>query len=150
MSSKPVAQILTAHDGKLQSLLERALYFEALSHILHEVLDPALAQHITLANLRGDTAVVAADTPAWLTKIRYQAPAILQQLKQQPGLGAINKVQFKVLPPDQLQAAQPVRRANLSPTSAQVLESAAQGMTDPDLADALRRLSRQTSPSQDE
>ena len=150
MSSKSVARILTARDGKLQSLLERALYFEALSRILREVLDPALAEHITLANLRGDTAIVAADTPAWLTKIRYQAPAILQQLKRQPGLQAINKVQFKVLPSDQLQTSQPVRRATISPTSAQILESAAEGITDPDLATALRRLSRQTSSPQDE
>jgi len=150
MSSKPISRILTARDGKLQSLLERALYFEALSHVLREVLDPALAKHITLANLRGDTAIVAADTPAWLTKIRYQAPVILQQLKRQPGLGAINKVQFKVQPPDQSQALQPVRRATLSPSSAQVLESAAEGIADSGLADALRRLSRQIPSSQGE
>lgn len=150
MSSKSVARILTARDGKLQSLLERALYFEALSRILREILDPALAEHITLANLRSDTAIVAADTPAWLTKIRYQAPAILQQLKRQPGLETINKVQFKVLPLDQPQVSQSVRRASISPTSAQILESAAEGITDPDLAIALRRLSRQTSSPQDE
>ena len=81
---KPVSRLLTTSDGKLQSLLERAHYLQALTRVLQEAIDPALAQHITITNLRDDTAIVAADTPAWLTKIRYLAPTILDQLQQQP------------------------------------------------------------------
>ncbi len=150
MPSKSVSRILTARNSKLQPLLERAFYLEALTRILREALDPVLAEHITLTNLHNDTVTVAADTPAWLTKIRYLAPIVLQHLRQQSGLEALNTVRFKVLPLDQPHNLQPTRRATLSSSSSQILKSAAEGIDDPDLADALRRLSRQTSSSQND
>ncbi len=146
---KPVSRLLTTSNGDLQSLLEHAHYLQALTRILREAIDPILAEHITVANIRENTAVVAADSPAWLSKIRYMAPTILAILKQQSGLADLHKIQFKVQPPidpatpDQADYEQKTRRAALSPASSKILESAAQGIHDPDLANALRRLSRQ-------
>ena len=124
-------------------MLEHAHYLQSLTRLLQNSLDPAFSQHITLTNLRGDTAIVAADTPAWLSKIRYLGPAILTVLQQQPGLSRLHKIQFQVQPTE---APQPVshtnRRATLSSNSSKILESAAAGISDPDLANALQRLSR--------
>ena len=145
---KPVSRLLTTSSGDLQSLLEQAHYLQALTRVLREAIDPVLADHITVANIRENTAIVAADTPAWLSKIRYMAPTILAILKQQPGLADLRKIQFKVQPtiepaiPDQ-----EIRRASLSSASSKVLESAASGIHDPELASALRRLSRQNNKS---
>lgn len=145
---KPVSRLLTTSSGDLQSLLEQAHYLQALTRVLREAIDPVLADHITVANIRENTAVVAADTPAWLSKIRYMAPTILAILKQQSGLTDLRKIQFKVQPtiepaiPDQ-----EIRRASLSSASSKVLESAASGIHDPELASALRRLSRQNNKS---
>lgn len=143
---KPVSRLLTTSDGKLQSLLERAHYLQALTRALQEAIDPALMQHITVTNLRDDTAIVAADTPAWLTKIRYLAPTILHQLKQQPGLEGLRKIQFKVQPLNiPTVATHEARHASLSSSSSKVLESAASGISDPELANALRRLSQHSN-----
>jgi len=134
---KPVSKLLTTSRGDLQSLLEQAHYLQALTR--------------TIANIRENTAIVAADTPAWLSKIRYMAPTILAILKQQSGLTELRKIQFKVQPAvesstqKQTDDEQNTRRAILSSASSKVLESAASGIQDPDLADALRRLSRQNN-----
>ena len=145
---KPVSSVLSASGSNLESLLERAQYLKNLTLLLRENIDPAISTHIVVANLRGDTAIVAADSPAWLSKIRYLAPVILQLLKQEPGLGNLNKIQFRVLQTDNPQTHE-LRKVNLSASSSEVLESAASGIHDPELADALRRLSRRGSPHRD-
>jgi len=142
MSSRPVAKILSRQDSALNSLLERAQYLQQLTQALRDSLDAQLAVHITVANLRGQTAVITTDTPAWLTRLRYQAPTILCLLKTLPGLQKLQKVQFKIQPVSLNPVSVPPRRASLSTTSAHLLESAAYGTEDPELAEALYRLSR--------
>ncbi len=142
MSSKPVAKILSRRDSALHPLLERAQYLQQLTQALRDSLDEHLAAHVTVANLREQTIVVVTDTPAWLTQLRYQAPTILRLLKTLPGLQKLQKVQFKIQPVSFSSPTPPSRRANLSVTSAHLLESAASGTEDPELAEALYRLSQ--------
>lgn len=147
MPSKSVAKFLSAKNSGLNSLVERAQHLRKLTAILQKVLhdggNPELAEHVNFANLRDDTAVITTDTPAWLTQLRYQAPTILKQLKQQPSLQGLRKIQFKIQPSSQAPIQKPARRAVLSAYSADVLESAASGTEDAELSDALRRLSQQ-------
>jgi len=145
MSVKPVAKYLSAKNNGLHSMLERAQHLQVLTRVLRETLNPALAEHVTLANFHDDTAVVTTDTPAWLTQLRYQAPIILQHLKRQPGLEGLHKIQLKIQPPSQAPILQPARRAQLSTYSANILESAANCTQDSELSDALRRLSKQVN-----
>lgn len=151
MPSKPVAKFLSAQNSGLHTLLERAHHLQeftlALQKVLQEILpnvtSPELSEHVRFANLRDDTAVITTDTPAWLTQLRYQAPILLKQLKQQPGLQGLRKIQFKILPPAQAPILKPARRATLSTYSADILKSAANGIEDTELSEALRRLSQQ-------
>ena len=139
--SQSLSQLLKAPGG-LQPLLKRAEILQALTQIVRESLDPVMAAHITLSNLREDTAIISADSPAWLSNIRYLAPTLLQILQQQPGLEKLQKIQFKVKPlSDTETQGQTVRRAVLSDTSAQILGEAAGAIQDPELSAALRRLS---------
>jgi hypothetical protein len=142
MSTKPVAKILSRRNSALSSLFERAQYLQQLTQALRDSLDTQLAEHVTVANLREQTAVITTDTPAWLTQLRYQAPAILQLLKTLPGLEGLQKVQFKIQPASHIPPSGPSRRANLSTASAQLLKSAATSTEDDELAEALYRLSR--------
>ncbi len=142
MSSKPIAKILSRRNSALNSLLEHAQYLQQLTQALRDSLDERLAAHITVANLREQTIVITTDTPAWLTQLRYQAPTILGLLKTLPGLQKLQKVQFKIQPASFSSPTPPSRRANLSTSSAHLLESAASGTEDPELAEALYRLSR--------
>ncbi|NOX75702.1 MAG: DUF721 domain-containing protein [Gammaproteobacteria bacterium] len=145
---KSVSRILTTSGNGLQPMLERAYFLQALTRNLRDVVEPALAGHISITNLRDNIAVVTADSPAWLSKLRYQAPIILRQLQQLPGLEHIGKVQFKVQPVAEIPPeAHPPRRAKASDIGAQVLASTADGMANNELANALRRLAQQVKKS---
>lgn len=140
-SYQPVSKILS-HPGGLQPLLERAQFLQALTQLLRESVDPVIGEHITLSNLRDDTAIITADTPAWLTNIRYLAPTLLQLLQQQAGLQKLRKIQFKVQPADgRGTSIQTPRRAKLSTQGSRSLTDAASAIEDPELSAALRRLS---------
>ena len=146
MPSNSVAKFLSAKNSGLNTLIERAQHLRKLTtilqNILHDGANPELAEHVNLANFRDDTAVITTDTPAWLTQLRYQAPVILKQLKQHPGLHELRKIQFKIQPPSPSPILKPARRATLSAYSADVLKSAANGIEDDELSAALRRLSQ--------
>lgn len=142
MPSSPVAKILSRRNSALSALLEQAQYLQQLTQALRDSLDTQLAAHVTVANLREQTAVITTDTPAWLTRLRYQAPVILDLLRTLPGLQKLQKVQFKIQPDSLSPPPPPPRRASLSTTSAHLLKSAAFGTEDPELAEALYRLSR--------
>lgn len=147
---KSVSSLLSTPDSNLGALLERAQYLQNLTRILREKIDPVFAEHISVTNLRADTAIIAADSPAWLSKIRYLAPVILQMLKQESGLERLSNIQFKVQPPgDSMTQAHESRQINLSTSTSEVLESAAAGISDPELADALRRLSQKGKSQND-
>ena len=139
---RTIAGILAASDSGLQALFSRANRLHALSQTLQQALGEPLGAHVALVNLRDDTAIVAADSSAWLIQLRYQAPMVLNILRQQTGLESLRKVQIKVQPISAPPEAPPARRASLSQRSAETLASAATGIDDPALADALRRLAR--------
>lgn len=142
MSSPKSASRILTEPGNLQPLLERAHYLQSLTRILQGSVDPILGEHINLSNLRDDTAIITADTPAWLSNIRYLAPTFLRLLRQQPGLENLHKIQLKVQPTNIAdQTGHDTRRATLSAESAEVLKSAAEGVQDSGLAHSLRRLS---------
>lgn len=153
MPSKSVAKFLSAQNSGLNTLIERAQYMRKLTIILQKILradaNSELAEHVNFANLRDDTAVITTDTPAWLTQLRYQAPVILKHLKQHPDLQKLCKIQFKIQPASQTPILKPARRATLSTYSADVLKSAANGIADTDLSNALLRLSQQKGTDTD-
>ena len=77
---KSVYEQLHQNPGALQGTLQHARYLQHLNVVLTEHLDPTLAQHCQLANVRAETAVVQADSPVWAAKLRYQIPTILELL----------------------------------------------------------------------
>lgn len=144
MSTKPVAKILATQSSGLHTLLERAQYLQNLTQALRESLEPMLAEHVAIANLKEHTVVLTADSPAWLTQLRYQAPELLRILQQLPGLRSVSKVQLKIQAPSSAPVSKPPRHISLSANNAQLLESAAASTHDTALADALFRLSKHT------
>ncbi len=145
-SSKSLATILAATNNGLQPLFIHAHRLQMLNHELKGALGEPLGPHVNISNIRADTAVISADSPAWLTQLKYLAPTILHILQQQEGFTGLRKVQFKVQPASQpAENNRPPRRANLSSSGADILTSAADGMHDPELAEALRRLALNAS-----
>ncbi len=138
--TRPIASLLQSHEGQLQPLLERARRLQAVNTILREALGTPLGEHVTLCDVREERAVLQADSPVWLTQLRYQAPAVLHVLRQQPGLAGLRQVQFKIQPASEPPPAPPPRRAKASVEGAALLSETASHIPDQALADALRRL----------
>jgi hypothetical protein len=141
MPLKSVSRILAAKSDKLQSLLDRAAILDGINQRLLRLLPPPLNQHVCLANIREDSAVIMADSSAWLTRARYQGPEILKLLRQEPGLERIKKLHFKIRPLTQ-HAEYPTSRPQLSENAAELLISTAKVIDDPELKAALHKLSR--------
>ena len=138
---KSLASILAAADNGLQPLFVHAHRLQTLNRMLRGALGEPLGPHVSLCNIRTDTAIVTADSPAWLTQLRYQAPTVLHILQSQQGLESLRKVRFKVQPASEpAEPVSPPRRASLSLSGAETLKSAAEGIQAPELAEALRRL----------
>jgi hypothetical protein len=138
---KSVAGILAAQGACLQSLLERAAALDGVNHRLQRRLPAPLNAHICLANVRDDTAIVMADSSAWLTRARYLGAEILKFIRQEPGLDRIKKIQFKIQPQTQLPEP-PNAKPQLSENAAELLISTAKVIDDPQLKAALHKLSR--------
>lgn len=146
---KSVTRILAAQNSSLQSLLERAAAIDGVNQRLLRFLPPPLNQHVCFANVRDDTAIVLADSGAWLTRLRYLGPEILKFLRQEPGLAKLARVQFKIqlLPPPSEPAS---HRPQLSENAAELLMSTAKIVEDPQLKAALHKLSRRHQIPSDE
>jgi hypothetical protein len=136
---KSVNRILAT--AGLQSLLERAAAIDGINQRLLRVLPSPFNEHVCFANVREDTAIIMADSGAWLTRVRYLGPEILSFLRQEPGLAKLKKVLFKIQPlahhPEAIAS-----RPQLSENTAELLISTAKVIDDPQLKAALHNLSR--------
>lgn len=63
--------------GKAGDPVRRALWLDALDHLLRPHLPPSLAAHARLANVDGTRLVFLVDSPVWHARLRLAAPALL-------------------------------------------------------------------------
>lgn len=88
---------LLQQSGDIEPLLQRVRRIEALDRALHQwTAEPWLAA-IRVANLRGDTLVVFADSASAATALRYRRLELLDYLRQRHGL-SVNRIEAKVRP----------------------------------------------------
>jgi hypothetical protein len=138
---RPVNNLLNAGDGTIGRLMERARWLDELTDELRRHLNPSVAAHCRIANLRSGVLVLQTDSPAWATRLRYHIPMLRETLLDQ-GLGQIRDVRVKVAPAEKAPRSSSPRKARLSARTAEVLLHAAEASDDPALRDALARLAR--------
>ena len=141
---KSVTKILHSPSAGLQAILEKASVLQEINLQLQAFLPTPLNRHITLANVRGDTIVILADSSVWLTKARYQGTEILRFFTQDVGLTKLNKIQFKVQP--HTDAAIKPETLGESGSAAGCLHRASDQLRDPSLKAAVEQLSNNFQP----
>jgi hypothetical protein len=107
-----------ANSG-LGGLLQHAGLLTQLQQLLAAALDPALAAHFQVANLRQNRLVLLASSPAWATRLRMQAADVLAILRRS-GHPELVEVEVRVAPLTAPPAPQPGKKA-LSPAAQQAL-----------------------------
>ncbi len=127
--------------------MQRSLQLRALDEHVRTLLPSPCADHCRLANIRGGILSLAAESPAWASRLRFHAPQILRDLRQNAHL-QVNKVHVLVSPTRASVERPRRRRADLSHKSASLLHDTALNINDPQLRAALFRIARRGRGSQ--
>ena len=141
-TSKRIGSLLISPATGLQTILEKAAILQQLTHTLRQSLGEPLSQHVCVANIRNHTLVIAADSPAWITRVRFHSADILKLMRQETGLKQLTKVHFKVISSAAQDPGFVSSPNTLSDHAVAVLESSAQRISDTHLKSAVQRLSR--------
>ena len=86
---------------------------------------------------------VAADGPAWASRVRQQEVGLLRGLKTDPAFGALREIRVTVQPTKSVAAASvapAIRPSRISSKAARLVQSIAASVSDPQLRAALERL----------
>ncbi len=141
-SLKPLYKRIQGSGPRVEALFTSGRRLRRLDARVRALMDPALAPHCRVANLRDQVLVLQADSPAWASRLRFLAPA-LPGILAPHGIG-VKRVEVRIAPPAADPAPPRRPRRRLSQAAAAHLERAAEGIRDPALAAALRRLARRS------
>lgn len=128
-----------------QNSLLRQLFREAAENRSHDdrirqLIDEPLRAHVRFAMLKGDTVILIADSSAWASKLRYQVAAIQRRMESAPEMAGVRNIRVKVAaaePTTQI----PTRRAQApSATTAEGVRKQAESIEDPELREAVLKL----------
>jgi len=135
-----VARYLSPGKSQLGSLQQQTDAIATLKSRLWPALAGPLRGHCELANFRGQTLVIIADSPVWAARLRHTSPQILHAARTLCKIDA-QKLQIKIRPMAQ---AQPRNRATrpLAASSASHLREIAEGLEDQELKAILLNIAR--------
>ena len=138
----PLKKLTATNSNCIVQLLTRVREIEKLTREITIILPNYLMSHCQVANIRGNILILQTESSAWVLRLRYEGPRILEYLKQH-GWPELNEVRIRVgsprLPPP------PVKRAVMSAKTIELLHSVAQDCSDPEFRAAWERLANRRS-----
>ena len=133
-SPSQVSELLSEpQSGALGGLLRRARALLQLERLIKGAVDPSLADHFKVANVRDQKLVLLTPGAAWATRLRMQAPQILELLRV-AGVSDVQDIEIRVAP----LPTEPVdqrRSRPLTPAASQALGSMARLAAEADQAE---------------
>ena len=126
--------------GVLAGLLARSRELRKMDVLLAELLPAPLNAHCRILSIKNTILVLAADSPVWAARLRFQAPQLVQQLTQHLS-GKRRTIQVRVRPPETV-LVPPPQKPGIRPGTQGIaaLQQAARTVSDPELKTALLRL----------
>ena len=137
-----VRQLLGSSLTPLGRLMAAGRRLGAANTALDEFLDEPLKSRIRVARAGPETLTLVAESPAWSARVRYLTPQILDHMRRRLENPRLNKVQIVTRPTETPADPRPVRRAELSRGSAELIESVARATDNEALAQVLTRLAK--------
>lgn len=148
MTHRPVKNVQRVmRSGRaLAAMAAHARRLERLNALFGAFLPPALQAHCRVANLSGGTLIVHGTSPAWTTRLRFEAPRLQRELAALPEFASVNEIRIRPAPTVPLPVPAPIREpARLSPRAAEHLRAVAATAGAPALRKALERLAGRAS-----
>jgi hypothetical protein len=134
-------QKLLKAQGPLAQLKKQLAQQQTLLEQVRANLPSPLNEQLFSAVLNSRTLTLLVHSPVWASRLRYLAPQLLRQLRQQ-GL-MVEQIRPRIVPAQgSRQPIQARKPAALSPNSAETLRQAADALDPGPLREALQRLSR--------
>lgn len=139
---------VVAKSPDLARFVKQIQQLSQLNQALKQHLDPELAPHCQVANLRNGILILTTHSSIWGHQLRFQEMALLSALRNTPDWCGLKSIQFRVVPaspipsflkPD-LEAHHQPPRLCLSIHNAKHLQETAHNMQSPRLKQALLRL----------
>lgn len=138
--ARSIGTLLNGAAGELKVLMEHTRRLERISRVVRNRLPAPLGSHCCVANITQQTLVLHADSPAWITKLRYHCPDLLDHLHRQPDLGQLRDIRIRAVPANHAQSSRQAPARCLPASAARLLRSAASATSSPALKDALLRM----------
>lgn len=92
-----VSQLISQPSGEVKALLDQLAKIQTMNNTLHSLVNASLSQHCRVINLRKNTLVIAATSPAWATKLRFLQSELLSRFRQAGFFGLAN-IEIQVRP----------------------------------------------------
>lgn len=139
---KPINQLFLTANDELATLLTRSRVLQRYTHELRKLLPATFADHVHVAQLNEEQLVITADTSGWAAKLRFMAPQLLEQFKQVTAIPTLNSIEIKLLPGNSSRPATRTATMQLNQENSVLIQSLADSVEDPSLAQALHRLAQ--------
>lgn len=120
---------------------QKAQELKQISSALKAALPLDCHSHIEVANILPDQLVILTDAAAWQTRLRMYSQAMLISLSENTRYKPA-RITIKLIQPQRIVAEPRKHKPTLSAQSASVIEQTANAIADPELKQALHRLSQ--------
>ncbi|MET1254046.1 DciA family protein [Aliikangiella maris] len=93
MNRKPTHQVdklISTPSGEIKPLLDKLAKIKTLNNTLEHKLNATLKKHCRVVNIRQNTLVIAASSPAWANKLRFQVTDLLEYFRKNGYFGLAN------------------------------------------------------------
>ncbi len=129
-------------SAKLQlRILRKALELQKMEQAIKASLPLDCHAHLNVGGIRENELILLTDSPVWQTRLRMFSQTILEALLQHTGI-TLTRVKIKLTPSKRLiEPALPPKRT-LSKDSAKIINQTAACISDPELRQAMLRLSK--------
>ncbi len=77
-----INKLINQPQGDIKALMDQLTKIRTINNNLHQTINPLLSQHCRVVNIRKNTLVIAADSPAWANKLRFQIPDLISYFRQ--------------------------------------------------------------------
>ena len=129
LKDKPTLRFLELEISAQKVLLDQ----------VRQLLPDDVASHCIAAQQHDQQLVLHTDSPVWATRLRYASSGLLNLLK--PAYPSLSAIKVRLLPP-RIDARRRPPEARHSDLAAAIIHDSAQDTKQPQLRDALERLSR--------
>lgn len=134
----------------LTSLINRDLSMKAhelekLTRMLRACLPQNCQQHVAVAGMRDQQLILLTDSPVWVSRLRMYSQQMLDMLAQHSDI-RVSQIRIKQTPSRMpLKKPQPKKLRRLNQDTSAMIAQTADSISDPELQQALYKLSRNTS-----